>query len=274
MIFEKHIPIFPLDQYIESILYIEGNNKGVGFPKTNMSLVFNLNDSFKLFADDTFSKFDDFKRHWVAGHQTKPTYVESYGESKMIVVQFKTLGALVFFHEPLHYFLDDFVTLDCIYNQEADDTWEQLQEAITIKEKFLITENFLYRKLLAEGNNRWNVLDALDDVLTKIPNSNISEICKDHQISRKHLNHLFKENIGISPKVLSSLYRLRTTLTKLTSQKPDKLTHLAYELEYYDQAHFNNDFKKFTNMTPLEYLHKVEIEPSLKVVPHFLPFMQ
>ena len=61
MIFHKHIPKFPLDKYIECIVYIEGNNKGTGLPKTAMSFVFNLNDNFKLFADDTYSKHTDYK---------------------------------------------------------------------------------------------------------------------------------------------------------------------------------------------------------------------
>jgi hypothetical protein len=37
MIYQKHIPKFPLDNYVDSIIYIEGNNKGTGLPKTAMS---------------------------------------------------------------------------------------------------------------------------------------------------------------------------------------------------------------------------------------------
>ncbi len=86
LIFRKHIPKAPLNGYVDSIIYVEGNNKGVGFPKTAMSLVFNLNDPFKLFTDPQFTRFIDYKKYWVAGLQTQPTYVESYGESKMIVI--------------------------------------------------------------------------------------------------------------------------------------------------------------------------------------------
>ncbi|MBK6391172.1 MAG: hypothetical protein IPK94_06920 [Saprospiraceae bacterium] len=48
MVFRKYIPGAPLDQYVDCMVYVEGNNKGVGFPKIAMSLVFNLHDSFKL----------------------------------------------------------------------------------------------------------------------------------------------------------------------------------------------------------------------------------
>src|ERR1043166_2831987 len=123
MIFQKHIPRPPLSNYVDCIIYIEGNNKGVGFPKTAMSLAFNLNDSFKLFTDKQFTRFIDYKKYWVAGLQTQPTYVESYGESKMVVIQFRTLGAYVFLNQPLKSFTNNYIDLDSIFQHEADEVW-------------------------------------------------------------------------------------------------------------------------------------------------------
>jgi len=100
----------------------------------------------------------------------------------------------------------------------------------------------------------------------------LNEICKQLNISRKHLNNLSKEYTGVSPKTLSSLSRLQTTLKNISSSKTEKLTSLAYEQEYFDQAHFINDFKKFTDLKPTEYAKLVETNQSLKIVPHFIPF--
>ena len=271
MIFHRHIPRPPLDNYVDCIVYIEGNNKGVGFPKTAMSLVFNLNDSFKLFTDKQFIQFIDYKKYWVAGLQTQPTYVESYGESKMIVIQFKTFGAYVFLNQPLKDFTNHFINLDCIFKNEADETWEQLQETKTISEKFLVTENFLYRKLLANKIPNSKLLSSIDLLFKNKENISIKEICRQHNISGKHLNHLFREYLGISPKMLSSLNRFQMILRTISKSKPEKLTSVAYELDFFDQAHFNNNFKKFTGLKPNDYIRNVEIKPSLKIVPHFLP---
>ena len=272
MIYQKHIPKFPLDNYIDSIIYIEGNNKGTGLPKTAMSLIFNLEDSFKLFTDKEFTKYIDYKKHWVAGLQTKPTNVESYGTSKMLVVQFKTLGAFIFLNDPLHYYTDNYISLDNIFNKEANETWEQLQEAQSLNEKFLFVENFLYRKLLTNKLPNKKLISTIEILLDNRTNLSINEICKQFNISRKHLNNLSKEYAGVSPKMLSSLNRLQTTLKTISSSKSDKLTNVAYELEYFDQAHFNNDFKRFTNIKPTEYVKLVEQNPTMKIVPHFIPF--
>lgn len=272
MIFQKHIPKFPLDNYVDCIIYLEGNNKGTGLPKTAMSLVFNLQDSFKLFTDNQFTQFIDYKKHWVAGIQTKPTNVESYGNSKMLVVQFKTLGAFVFLNEPMHYFSDNYIPLDNIFNKQADETWEQLKEAALLNERFLIVENFLYRKLLANKLPNEKLISTIDILLSNNANISITEICKKLNISRKHLNNLSKEYIGVSPKTLSSLNRLQATLKNISSSKKGKLTTLAYEQYYFDQAHFINDFKRFTDLKPSDYAKLVESKQSLKIVPHFIPF--
>jgi AraC-like DNA-binding protein len=271
MIFHKHIPKFPLGKYVDCIIYIEGNNKGVGFPKTSMSLVFNLNDSFKLYTDKEFTNYIDYKKHWVAGLQTKPTYVESYGESKMIVVQFKTTGAYVFLNQPLHSFTDNYITLDCVFNNFAEEAWEQLHEAQTINEKILVTENFLLRNLLTIKMPNEKLLTSIDLLFRSKENLPIYEICRQHCISRKHLNFLFREHLGVSPKMMSSLNRLQNVLQKIRQSKPEKLTSFAYELDYFDQAHFNNNFKKFTGLRPGDYLKNAAIKPTLKIIPHFLP---
>ena len=272
MIYSLHIPKPPLSTYIDSIVYIEGNNKGTGLPKIAMSLVFNMEDSFKWFRDKEFTSYVDYKKFWVAGFQTQPQNVESYGLSKMFVVQFKTLGAFVFLNDPLHYYTNDYIPLDDVFKIEANETWEQLQEAKTMNEKFLVIENFLYRKLLRNKLPNQKLVSTIDILLNNKLNLSIDEICKQQNISRKHLNHLSKEFTGVSPKTLSSLKRLQSTLKLISSSTPEKLSNVAYESEYFDQSHFINDFKKFTGLKPTEYAQLVETNPTLKIVPHFISF--
>lgn len=272
MIYKKYIPKLPLDNYVDSICYIEGNNKGTSLPKIAMSFVFNLEDNFRLFTNKDFTNHIDYKRHWVSGIQTKPVNVESYGTSKMLVIQFKTLGAFIFLNDPLHYYANTYVTLDNIFNREADETWEQLQEASSIAEQFLLIENFLYRKLLSNKFPDKKLTSTLELILSNNAPLSINLICSKLKISRKHLNHLSKAFAGVSPKTLYSLNRLQNTLKIISTSPTEKLTDVAYELEYFDQSHFINDFKRFTNLTPNEYASLVLKIKTLKIVPHFIPF--
>jgi len=40
----------------------------------------------------------------------------------------------------------------------------------------------------------------------------------------------------------------------LLNKEGENLTNIAYENEYYDQAHFIKDFKEFTGISPKEFL--------------------
>jgi AraC-like DNA-binding protein len=41
-------------------------------------------------------------------------------------------------------------------------------------------------------------------------------------------------------------------------QLRESLTSIAYEGEYFDQAHFIKDFRKYTGITPWQYRHSVD----------------
>lgn len=274
MIYHKHIPSYPLNLYVDYILYLEGNNKGAGLPKTAMSLVFNLQDYFKLFEDNTFTKFTDYKKYWIAGLQLHPSYVESYGVSKMIVIQFKTIGAFLFIQNPLYEFTNAYIELDTIFSYEAEETWEQLNQATTIIEKVLISENFLYRKLLKNKLPNEKLLTATDHILRSKADLSVEEICKKTGVSRKHLNNLFKEYTGVSTKAMQSLYRFQHLLMKISKQPEINLTSLAYEMDYSDMAHFSHDFKKLTGIYPSMYVKLVKQNQSLQIVPHFIPILK
>jgi AraC-like DNA-binding protein len=271
MIFHKHIPASPLSSYVDCMVYVEGNNKGAGLPKTAMSLVFNLNDSFKLFTDSRFAEFTDYKKYWVAGLQTQPSYVESYGESKMLVIQFKNLGAHAFLHQPLHYFTNSYVNLDCVFKTEAETVWQQLKEAKTIAAQFAVAEQFLNRRLLQSKPPALRLVAAVDLLFSNSSSVSITDICREYNMSRKHLGFLFHEYLGLSPKLMSSLHRFQQILRTISNTRPGKLSHLAYEMDFFDQAHFNNNFKRFTGLRPNDYIRHAAVEPSLKLVPHFLP---
>lgn len=237
-----------------------------------MSLVFNLEDSFKLFTDTQFNQHIDYKKYWVAGLQTKPRSVESYGRSKMIMVQFKPAGAFTVLHDPLHYFTNDYVNLDAVFAGEAEDIWEQLQEAKNLIQQVRIVEGFLFQKINKAKLPSEKLLNSVDLLFSETCHLSIQQICTHLNISRKHLNELAKNFAGVSPKTLTSLNRLQKTLKTMSSSSGDKLTDLAYELDYFDQAHFINDFRRLTDLKPSDYARIVDKKQSLKLVPHFIPF--
>jgi len=268
---ERYIPKGPIARYVSSIDYIEGNTIGTGLPKTGMSMVFNLADPFKLYSDASFDQFELYKKYWIAGFQMHARHVENFGQSKMIVIQFKTLGAFAFFKEPLHLFTDNYLELDLLEKKGVDEVWSKLNESCTNEEKFQIAEDFLMCNLQGGKARNIKLIDLAGQILMSEPDASVAAVCDEFKISRKHLNHLFKKNLGVSPKSLHILSRFRRSLELLTASKSTNLTSQAYKLQYFDQAHFSKEFKKLAGMQPSSYAKLMDTTPSLKSVPHYIP---
>ncbi|MFM9945949.1 MAG: helix-turn-helix domain-containing protein, partial [Bacteroidia bacterium] len=76
------------------------------------------------------------------------------------------------------------------------------------------------------------------------------ELSNQLDIHRRQLERKFSSIIGLSPKQLSKIIRIQSTLKMMANNQFTSLTSVAYEGNYYDQAHFIKDFKEFTGMSP------------------------
>jgi transcriptional regulator GlxA family with amidase domain len=72
-------------------------------------------------------------------------------------------------------------------------------------------------------------------------------------ISRKHLNDLFDAHIGLTPKTYARMFRFRRVVDLVQRGQGLDWTHIAQSCGYYDQAHFNHEFREFCGMSPSEY---------------------
>lgn len=69
----------------------------------------------------------------------------------------------------------------------------------------------------------------------------------------RSLYRLFMTQFGVSPKTLLNILRLHFALTLILEQQKS-LVDIANLCGFYDQAHFNKELKKYTNITPSQVL--------------------
>jgi AraC-like DNA-binding protein len=73
-------------------------------------------------------------------------------------------------------------------------------------------------------------------------------------LQERTLQRLFHRYVGASPRWVIKRYRVYDVLTQLGAGMPVAWAALAQDMGYFDQAHFNNDFKKMVGCAPGEYL--------------------
>jgi AraC-like DNA-binding protein len=70
--------------------------------------------------------------------------------------------------------------------------------------------------------------------------------------SRKHLIALFRDQVGIAPKLFARLVRFDRVMSEARSGRSRSWAELALACGYYDQAHLVRDVRHFTGLTPTE----------------------
>ena len=76
--------------------------------------------------------------------------------------------------------------------------------------------------------------------------------------SEVHMNRLAKEWLGTTLHRYESLFRFRDALTLLQG-KDANLAQVAVDSGYHDQAHFTHRFKRYSGLTPAEYLRASKV---------------
>ena len=117
----------------------------------------------------------------------------------------------------------------------------------------MLIEAFLINRLTSDASVDHIVESTVETIFSAKGQLTVNELSEQNNTNRRQLVRKFSSAIGLSPKQLSKTIRLQATLKVLLAEEQTSLTDLAYENEYFDQAHFIKDFKEFTGLTPKEF---------------------
>jgi AraC-like DNA-binding protein len=82
----------------------------------------------------------------------------------------------------------------------------------------------------------------------------IRSLVDETRWSQKHLITQFREHIGLAPKMFARVMRFGRAVERLRRRGHGSLTELALDCGYYDQSHFDRDFRAFAGVNPTELL--------------------
>ena len=259
MIFEIHIPAFPLNQFIESFIYYKDYNPDHTvdrfLPDGNVNVVFDLTDYPKFIYDNnTLKEIQACKNVWFSGIRNNYITIPSGRDSEMFIINFHKGRAYPFVEMPLNQLTDYVVDGNLVMTNEILNMRETLLSLVFIQQKFLFAENHLLKmfghKLVVNP-----FVDYAVNQILHMPNQmSIDRISKKVGYSQKHLIKIFKEHVGLTPKSFLKIIRFQKAIQEIEQNKTANWASIAFDSGYYDQAHFINDFKSFSGFTPTQYL--------------------
>ncbi len=82
----------------------------------------------------------------------------------------------------------------------------------------------------------------------------IADLATDSGLSQRSLQRLFNEQVGLAPKTMAGIARVRTVLERVHGPDRCDRSALAYDAGFADQAHLVREFTAAVGITPERYL--------------------
>ncbi len=138
-----------------------------------------------------------------------------------------------------------------------DDIWrssrliDMLCEAAAPADKLCVVDSFL-TGLLPQGARRSGMVDHAMH-LFRSSGVSVATCARSIGVSDRRLSQVFREEVGIAPKMWCRLRRFQAAARALHRKVDVPWATLALDCGYYDQAHFANDFRAFSGIDPTTY---------------------
>lgn len=255
MKYVSRMPRAPLDGLIDDLYFLEGAPPyaRLTLPPAAALLIVNLGAPFRIRAgtDIEAVEFADGcvvtvpTRAWEFGY---PPWTLSVG------VHFKPWGLAPFLPMPAAELCDRPLTLEQAWGRPATvELRDRLASADGPLAMLTLLEDALMRRLrepagLGLVRSASNLIVATKGALA------IGDVSVAAGVSSTHLAQRFKALVGVTPKRLARTYRFAATVFAMNPAGPINWGDLAYGAGYSDQAHFSHEFRRFTGLTPTQYL--------------------
>jgi AraC-like DNA-binding protein len=260
MLSYRYKPPPPLDRFVEVIWVMESgpapHSKERLLPDGSVELVFDLGSGrFPIFTNDALTRRELFRDSVVCGPHSQPFGIDTSTGTNVAGVHFKPGGAYPFLKLPFGELHNQHVGLETFWGRAAASrVREQLLEAPTPKSKAQILERQLLTIAAGQPERNPAVAFALTRFHATPETQKVSSVTDEIGISPRHFIDIFRNEVGLTPKLFCRIRRFQQALRQISSGIRIHWPNVALEAGYFDQAHFIHDFRAFSNINPSAYL--------------------
>jgi AraC-like DNA-binding protein len=189
----------------------------------------------------------------VAGPRSSAMLLDTSQPFSVIAVHFKAGGGLPFFGVPACELRNQIIDLDSLWGNGANRVRDRLWEAQSPGNRFAVLEHALIdsaRGFECDAAVRY----AIEEFERTNGARRVTDVVEQTGVSWNRLLARFQAEVGLTPKAFCRLRRFNAVLRAVDGRREVNWTDVALACGYFDQAHFNHDFREFTGLTPSNYL--------------------
>ena len=221
------------------------------FPNGCVELLLNFGAPYRLVEG---AGADVCRSAWVGGPQVGPIVLEQPAQQHLIGARLRPAGAYAVVARPMRETTGLSLDLADLIGPEASELLERCEETTSLESRFRVLAEWIGRCFArTQGMDRavaWAVaqLDASGGTTP------IAALRERTGLSKTRLVEAFRDQVGLAPKRYGRILRFRRALGQLQSAGPVRLTDVALDAQYCDQAHMNAEFRALGGITPRAFL--------------------
>jgi AraC-like DNA-binding protein len=198
----------------------------------------------------------DGVRHtsFVAGLDESYSDTEHAGHQHGLEVKLAPLAARSLLGLPAHELSGRVVPLDGVLGRPAGELTERLADAPDWPARFALLDAALTHRQARAPSIASDISHAWRRLVASHGGVSIAGLADELGWSRRHFGTRFREHVGLAPKPAARVLRFRRAVALLERDDGARLAEIAQDCGYYDQAHFNRDFRAFAGSSPREHL--------------------
>ncbi|MET0553227.1 MAG: helix-turn-helix domain-containing protein [Vicinamibacteria bacterium] len=245
-----------LAPYVKSLWSLESEGALCGeareriLPDSCVELVFHFHDPYRSHFANGDSALQP--RSFVVGQMKRFLEIEPSGRAGFVAVRFFARGAYLFFRRPLREVAAGVVDLGDLWRSRAREWTERIALAEDTPARVRLVEEALLALLRESGRTEPAVDRALHLIEASRGQVRVEALAAEIGVSQRQLSRHFERAVGLSPKEFGRVTRFLHALELVAARKHTALADVAADCGYFDQAHFNHDFREMAGMSPGE----------------------
>lgn len=187
------------------------------------------------------------------GQMRVPVVLEPDGAAEVVAIRFRPHGAFALLGCPQDRLVDEIVEVEGLGLPWLTAAARRAREAPTSAAAVEQLERALLHHLDRHAP-RWDgrVGAALAVIARAEGDVRVERAAAAAGTSRRHLERLFVEQIGLGPKVFARLVRFQAAAARLIAEPGAALSAVSGDGGYFDQSHMIRDFLAFAGASPQE----------------------
>jgi AraC-like DNA-binding protein len=256
LIYLEHIPAAPLNRCVRALWYASASHlshhRERMLPTGCVQVILNLHRDFLL---DCPEGEPDRKMapSLVVGARSVYEIIDNSDMVCLIGVVFEPGGFAPFASDGVHLFSNASNALEDVWGGSARVLRDRLRELPTPQSRLHCLEEFL----LARFSNRVPSSGVVQFALQKFARgpclSTVRELARSAGLSERRFSQIFREQVGLSPKVWCRVQRFQHAVRQLHAGLELPWAKLALDCGFYDQSHFANEFRAFSGIDATTY---------------------